>query len=75
MARKSKSRRNCLFLNTGRAEVSITNEKGEPVLLEEAKRLWESGSLNDYNLALRRFASLDWNYEALKAYYAKGGRP
>jgi hypothetical protein len=68
-------RRHCLFLNTGRAECSIVDEHDKPVPLAEAKTLWGAGKLADYNLALRRLAMMDWDYEALKAYYAKGGRP
>ena len=64
----------CLFLNTGRAECSIVDESDNAVTVEEAKRLWESGTIEDFNLALRRLATMEWDYEALKRYYAEGGR-
>lgn len=71
---RNMKRRNCLFLNTGRAACSIVDEHDKPVPLATAKALWEAGRVTDYNLPLARLAMMDWDYEALKAYYAKGGR-
>ena len=37
---------------------------------DEARRLYESGKVEDYNLALERLAREGWNLDAVKAYYA-----
>lgn len=77
MARKIKhlTRQNgiILCLVTGRAECTIVDQFDNPVSVDEAKRAWMAGEVRDTNLSFRRLVSLDWDYEALKKFYARRG--
>lgn len=62
-----------LFVNSA-TDYSIVDGKNRPVTIEDAKRLYESGAVQDYNIAFRRLAELNFDIEALKAHYKSGGR-
>jgi hypothetical protein len=45
------------------------------VTLEEAKALYETGAVEDYNLAFGRLIHNKFDIEAVKAYYARKAEP
>lgn len=62
-----------LGVNSG-SDYTITDGRGNLFTVEEARAAWEAGRIKDYNLALKRLASLSWDVEALKAHFAAGKR-
>ena len=55
------------------ANETFTLERGhgrpEEITLSQAKDLWNSGTLADWNLSLSRLASFDWSIQKLDEYY------
>lgn len=62
-----------LYLNSG-SDYLIRNEKGGIVTLAGAKEAWESGKVNDCNLAFQRLANLKFDLDQVKAFYAEAHR-
>jgi len=62
-----------LYLNSA-SDYSINDATGKVVTVEEAKRLWEAGLVDDFNMAFHRLAHGGFDVDALKAYYSQGGR-
>lgn len=51
----------------------IVDEAGAVVSIDEARRRWDACELDDYNMAFKRLVQFNWDVEAVKAYYARGG--
>lgn len=62
-----------LFCLSG-SDYSIKDHRGRSYTVEEAKLLYNSGRVVNYNFALKRLADMGWDIEKLKAHYAGGGR-
>ena len=62
-----------LYLESA-GDYSIRNEYGTVVSVEDARKLWESGTLEDWNLAFARLAQrCNFDVEAVKREYAAMG--
>lgn len=58
-----------LYLNA--SDYTITDDTRKTYTPEQARKLWESGKVSNYNLSFYRLASNDFDIEKLKAYYAE----
>lgn len=68
-------RKACLYLDSSRGSYVIKNQAGEVVPIDDAKAIFESGELDDWNIAFDRLArQFHFDVEALKAYYAKAAK-
>jgi hypothetical protein len=55
-----------LFVDGGK---KIVDEKGAEWSEADAKRAWESGQVEDYNLSFKRLTTCGFSLEKLKAFY------
>jgi hypothetical protein len=62
-----------LFVESVTGNYRFVDEVGKSLTLEEARALWETGTVKEYNFSLRRLVSFDWDVKALQAYYAECG--
>lgn len=58
-----------LYLNAADGSFTITDIDNKKYTTNEAKALFESGQVEDYNLALKRLISFDWDLDELKRFY------
>ena len=59
-----------LYLNTANGSYTITDQNGVEYTPEQARELFDSGKLTDYNQAFDRLAhDFDFNINELKEYY------
>lgn len=58
-----------LYVNCG-SDYSIVDEDRKVYSVEEARKIWDSNRVGDFNLAMSRLALLGWDIEKLKASYA-----
>ena len=66
---KQKKKKQCLFLEMSNR---ITDQDGDVVSVKEARKIYESGKLDDWNMAFDRLARhFDFDLEATRAYYEK----
>ncbi len=51
------------------AERRIVNQDHEVIAVKKAKKIFEAGTLKDYNLAMQQLANQDYDMEKVEAYY------
>lgn len=50
----------------------IVNKKKQVVSIEDARKLWESGKVKDFNMSFQRLATrANWDWEELERQYAE----
>lgn len=55
-------------------DYAIVDNAGKHYTPNEARIAWESGTVKDCNQAFRRLASMNFDLDALKSYYAGCGQ-
>lgn len=60
-----------LFLESSRSTYEIKDQDGKTVSLQEARRRWEAGELQNWNMSFARLAQHGFDLEATKAYYER----
>ena len=58
-----------LILHYNHDSRTITQEGGAAVSFEAARKLWDQGKLDDYNLALHTLANCNWDSNKVEAHY------
>lgn len=60
-----------LFVN-GIKDRKIVDSEYNEISIDEARKLWESGLVEDFNMALQRLATrANWDWEELDRQYAE----
>jgi hypothetical protein len=68
MARTSKK---CLFLESA-SDYRIILQVGKAdaaISLNGARKMWEAGEADDWNMAFDRLVKMNWDLDAVKEYY------
>ena len=74
MKKNKTTTRTMLFVDTHNSIYRIVDEHKREVSQDEARKLWESGKLSDWNQAFHRLATqFNFDLAALRRYYHPEG--